>query len=310
MTRCSPEVSTPENRGRIGGIGVGIGYLGSYVAIGMGLLLGVDTLPKLVRLFSFIAIGFLIFAIPCFLFVKERGNPHPRPITLRMALESTRETIRTLRSSQQYPGLLRFLIGRIFYTDGINTVIAIMGIYTVNVARSAAQMTVAAAKQQGQLILLTAITFAVVGGFFWGWLTDRIGPKRTLNFVLLAWMGIFAFAALIGIAGLPLSALYVVACMAGFALGGIWAADRPYIAATHAARADWRILRAVWNGGAFLRDHRPGPVGNHHSHPDHERRHGAPGRPGHRHHRAARAHGRQLRDPSEGGRRAAHVDRQ
>ena len=31
-----PEVTTEENRGRIGGIGVGIGYLGSYLAVGSG----------------------------------------------------------------------------------------------------------------------------------------------------------------------------------------------------------------------------------------------------------------------------------
>ncbi|MBR9990160.1 MAG: MFS transporter, partial [Gemmatimonadetes bacterium] len=33
-----PEVSTEDNRGRIGGIGVGIGYLGSYLAIAIGIL--------------------------------------------------------------------------------------------------------------------------------------------------------------------------------------------------------------------------------------------------------------------------------
>ncbi len=33
--------------------------------------------------------------------------------------------------------------------------------------------------------------------------------------------------AAIGILGLPLSALYIVAACAGFALGGVWAADRP-----------------------------------------------------------------------------------
>ena len=45
-----PDVSTPENRGRIGGIGVGVGYLGSYLAIGLGLLLGTDSLPRLFSL--------------------------------------------------------------------------------------------------------------------------------------------------------------------------------------------------------------------------------------------------------------------
>src|SRR6267378_2760623 len=32
-----PEVSTEENRGRIGGVGVGIGYLGSYIAVAIGI---------------------------------------------------------------------------------------------------------------------------------------------------------------------------------------------------------------------------------------------------------------------------------
>ena len=220
-----PEVSTPANRGRIGGIGVGVGYLGSYLALALGIFLGTADLP---RLFAMIALAFLVFAIPCFLFVRERGNPHPRPLGLRMAIESTRETVRTLRSSQEYPGLLRFLIGRVFYTDGINTVISIMLLYTVNIAVSTG-LTEAQGERQGQLVLITAVTFAVVGGFFWGWMADRLGPKRTLDFVLRGWMGIFTLAALTGILGLPLWTLYVVACSAGFCLGGVWAADRPYM---------------------------------------------------------------------------------
>ena len=223
-----PEVSTEENRGRISGIGVGVGYLGSYIAVGLGLdaAFGSEDKPFL---FLMIACFFLLFALPCFLFVKERGNPNPRQVfSLKMVRESTGETIRTLRSGREYPGLVRFLVGRVFYTDSINTVIAIMGLYTVNVAVSTG-LSAAAGEEQAKRILLTAITFAVIGGFSWGWLVDRIGPKRTLNYVLYCWMGIFLLASAVGILGLPLSALYVVACAAGFALGGIWAADRPFM---------------------------------------------------------------------------------
>ena len=220
-----PEVSTEENRGRIGGIGVGIGYLGSYLAVGLGLLLGVDDKP---RLFLLIALLFLLFSIPCFVFVRERGNPRPRPITLAMMRDATRETIRTLRSGQQYPGLLRFLLGRVFYTDAINTVIAMMALYTVNVAVSTG-LTEAQGQTQANLILMAAITFAVAGGFFWGWLADRLGPKRTLSAVLRAWIALFLGIALIGVLGLPLWTLYVMAAGAGFALGGVWAADRPFM---------------------------------------------------------------------------------
>src|SRR5262245_26594984 len=34
-----PEVSTEGNRGRIGGLGVGVGYFGSYLAVGLSLIL-------------------------------------------------------------------------------------------------------------------------------------------------------------------------------------------------------------------------------------------------------------------------------
>jgi UMF1 family MFS transporter len=221
-----PEVSTEQNRGRIGGIGVGVGYLGSYVAVGMGLILGTEDKGLL---FLLIAISFLFFALPCFFLVRERGNPNPRPVFgLRVIAESTRETLRTLRSSHEYPGLLRFLVGRVIYTDAINTVIAIMALYTVNVA-VATGLSREAGERQAQLILMFAITFAVIGGFVWGWMCDRIGPKRGLNVVLFGWMGTFALAAAVGILGLPLAALYVVATAAGIFLGGIWAMDRPYM---------------------------------------------------------------------------------
>ncbi|MFL5382586.1 MAG: MFS transporter [Longimicrobiaceae bacterium] len=220
-----PEVSTEENRGRIGGIGVGVGYLGSYVAVVLGLLLHTENKP---RLFLAIAAAFLLFSIPCFFWVKERGNPRPRKIDWAMVRDSTSQTLRTLRSGRDYPGLVRFLVGRVFYTDSINTVISIMALYTVNVAVSTG-MSEADGQKRAQLIMLFAITFAIAGGFFWGWLTDRRGPKRTLNLVLIAWMGVFAFAGAIGIFGLPLWCLFLVAASAGFALGGIWASDRPYM---------------------------------------------------------------------------------
>jgi len=116
----------------------------------------------------------------------------------------------------------------VFYTDSINTVISVMALYTVNVAVSTG-MTEKQGQEKAQLIMLFAITFAVAGGFFWGWLTDKLGPRRTLNLVLVAWMGIFSFAGVIGIVGLPLWCLFLVAASAGFSLGGIWAADRPYM---------------------------------------------------------------------------------
>jgi UMF1 family MFS transporter len=242
-----PEVSTEENRGWIGGIGVGVGYLGSYIGVGAGLImLSVYGYPT-EALFPVVAVLFLLFALPCFFFVRERGNPNAAPFTADSVRRAVGQMLETLRNSQRYPGLLRFLIGRVFYTDAVNTVISIMGIYVVNqVVRSGLQaaqaqgLAGAALEQaraqleeqgatQAQFILLGAITFAVVGGFAWGKVVDRIGPKRTLNIVLGIWIGIFLLAAMIGLLGLPIWVFYIVAAVAGIALGGVWTADRPYM---------------------------------------------------------------------------------
>lgn len=219
-----PEVTSEENRGRISGIGVGIGYLGSYFAVGIGFLPQSADKPFL---FTAIAIAFLVLSVPCFLFVKERGNPNPQPVfSLAMITESTRETLRTLRSGNEHPGLIRFLVGRVFYTDAINTVISIMTLYTVNVAVHSGLST-EDGETKARFVMLGAISCAVVGGFVWGRLVDKVGPKRTLDYVLWLWVATFACAAAVGLLGLPWQTLFLVASMAGVALGGIWSADRP-----------------------------------------------------------------------------------
>jgi UMF1 family MFS transporter len=226
------EVTTEENRGRIGGIGVGVGYLGSYIAVALGFLLGenaFETPAEFWPLFAWIAVSFFALALPCFFFVGERGNPNPRPVfNLATIRSSTSETIATFRSGRRYPGLIRFLIGRVFYTDAINTVIGFMALYTIHVA-AASGLSASDAATQKNLVMAVAITFAVPAGFIWGRVTDQLGPKRTLTAVLYLWMGTFALAAAIGAFTLPVLWLYVVASLAGIAMAGTWSADRPYM---------------------------------------------------------------------------------
>jgi UMF1 family MFS transporter len=72
-----------------------------------------------------------------------------------------------------------------------------------------------------------AIASAIVGGLVWGWVADRLGPRRTLTMVLGLWVVIFAVAVVVGVFALPVGSMFVVATMGGIALGGTWAADRP-----------------------------------------------------------------------------------
>ncbi len=223
-----PEVSTPENRGWIGGIGVGVGYLGSFVGIITGMLMLQKWNMSMPALFTVTGLLFLLFALPSFFWIRERGNPRVRRFNMASVGEAFRQVRDTLGHAKQYPGLLRFLIGRVFYTDPINTVIAFMGLYVVNVATRSGRTT-DEATALAQIIMLVAISLAVAGGFGWGRITDRLGPKRTLNIVLWLWIANFLLAATVGWFGLPIWLLFVVASLAGLGLGGTWCADRPYM---------------------------------------------------------------------------------
>jgi MFS transporter, UMF1 family len=221
-----PSVSTPATRGKIGGIGVGIGYVGSYFAVGLS-----HVEPKfgwpVSWMFSCVAALFIAFSIPCFLWVEEATNPASgRVWSLSESRVALMRTFATLRSASEYPGLLRFLIGRLFYADPINTVISVMMLYALNVTQSGG-VEPARAKGEANIVMAGAITFAIFGGLVAGRLVDKFGARRVLKWVLALWGVTFTLAALLGLLALPWQLLYVVSALAGISLGSTWAADRP-----------------------------------------------------------------------------------
>jgi MFS transporter, UMF1 family len=223
-----PEVSNEANRGRVGGLGIGLGYLGSLAGLltARWLLGDVDALPveeqsgRYALVFQVTAVLFMLLAIPCFLFVRERVRAGRR-FSLASFGAARRQVNQTVRSVRTFPGLGRFLIGRVFYTDAVNTVIAFMGLYVTN--------EVGLSTGQATLVMIIATMCAVPGGYLWGRVVDRIGPARTLNMVLLLWIFVFGLAAAVGFFRMPAAFFWPVPVLAGIALGGTWAADRPFM---------------------------------------------------------------------------------
>lgn len=220
-----PEVSTDENRGRVGGIGVGIGYMGSLLAFAIGtLILGsaaVGSPDQYAWIFRWIAVGFLVFAIPAFLFVRERPRVVP-PLSWRVVPEAFGQVAATARHARRYPGLPSFLLGRMFYADAANTLIFMVIVY----AEVSLHMTKADARPATILTVLAAIP----AGLCWGFFVDRFGPKRILDIVLVGWMLIFGVVAAIPVLGWPSELIYPVGAAVGIALAGLWASDRPLMA--------------------------------------------------------------------------------
>ncbi|MBI2777107.1 MAG: MFS transporter [Chloroflexi bacterium] len=210
-------VSMPQTRGRLSGIGVAVGYLGT---IAVGLAIFFLDVPVEDR-FRLSAIMFAIFAVPIFLIVKETSTGES--IRRGDIAGSFSQVFRTIEHARGVPGLGRFLVGRFFYSDAVNTVIVVMSVVTVR----AMGMTQTVAN----LILLGLTVVAVAASFGWGRLVDRWGPKRTLMAVLWSWaVGLVLGGISIGLGEPAGIAIFLVAGgILGSGLGGVQVADRVFM---------------------------------------------------------------------------------
>lgn len=210
------DVSTESSRGRISGLGVGVGYLGSVFGLVLGLL-ALDVLGwGYEGAFRLIAAGFLVFALPAFFFIHERPGstgaelPTVGDIAVRLA--------RSWRKARGYEGVVPFLIGRFFYTDAINTLIGgFLAIFVIDELGLDRSFFTA--------LMGVAIAGAIVGGLGSGPFIERWGPMRVLRLVLIMW--IFAIAAGVAAAVTGVTNLaWVIGPLGGLALGATWSADR------------------------------------------------------------------------------------
>lgn len=216
-----PAVSTPSNRGRIGALGIGLGYFGSFLGLGVGTLILQGHEERDPWVFLATGLLFLGLALPAFFWVREPPNERRR-LRIQDVQDSARSAaqglIRLLRG-QEDRRITRFLLGRVFYTDAANTMIAFLGVY--------------AAREAGlepggvRIALFLGILGAVLAAPLWGALVDRLRPAPVLLGVLGVWMLGLLGAIGVSLARLPNAYFFAAAAVLGAALAGTWCADRP-----------------------------------------------------------------------------------
>jgi UMF1 family MFS transporter len=213
------EVSNERNSGTIGGLGVGVGYLGAITAVAIGLIF----VESQGHVFGFRAVGilFLLVSIPLFVLLKERPR-HPQADALGHRTSGVLNQFRTTLSNiHRFPGLLRFLVARFWYMWSINTAASFAILYGTD--------TVGFTERQVELVLLLVIVVAIPSGLLFGLVTDRFGPHRTLSAMLVGWVLVLLSAAAIPWFGLPDPLWLAVGIVSGILHAGIWTADRPYM---------------------------------------------------------------------------------
>jgi UMF1 family MFS transporter len=211
-------VSNEENRGKISGLGVAFGYTGSLIGFGVATLLQ-NMGYSYIEIFKSVAILFLIFSLPAFFFIEEKITTDKK-IKINI-LNSLSIVINSWKHSRQYKGLTRFLIGRFFYADAINTLISgLLAVYLVE--------EVGLTPADSQSILALAIVVSIIGGYIFGKAADLYGPRKLILISITCWM-ISLSLAIIATEFNQLWLIYVTGVLGGFNIGGIFAVDRVFM---------------------------------------------------------------------------------
>lgn len=226
-----PELSTPDNVGRISAIGWGIGYFGGLASLLLvrPLLAGLNLEPTELttaantELFGEVRLAwvvtaafFAVAAIPTFAFLRERAPRGGEPLWSYVSVGFARLR-RTAREVGRFRQLRRFLSVYFVYHAGLTVVIAFAGIiYERTFGFTASEL----------ITLFIALQFASAGGAWaFGFIQDRLGSRLTIQLVLMIWVascvGIF-FAS-------NRSHYWGIALLAGIGIGALQTASRALV---------------------------------------------------------------------------------
>lgn len=188
-----PDLATKDRVGRLSGWGWGMGYAGGLCCLAVSLVVLVQAEPPPFGLDAaqqepvratalLVALWVAVFALPLMLWTPDRprtGAPLGRAVR-----EGVAELLRTLRTLPRERVIGRFLLARMFYIDGLNTIFAFGGIYAAGSFGMAFEE-----------ILMFGIALNVTAGLGaagFGWLDDRLGPKPVIVVSLAALLAIGA----------------------------------------------------------------------------------------------------------------------
>ncbi len=182
-----PDVAPPGRLGRVSGWAWGLGYAGGLVCLALCLVLFVQPETPLfgldreaaeqVRIIGpFVALWFAVFAVPMFLFTPDTpasGRPMGEAVT-----QGLRTLVATLRALPRHGQIGRFLLARMIYTDGLNTLFTFGGLYAAGTF---------AMSYEDILIFGILLNIAAgLGAVGFAWVDDIFGAKRTIVIALIA----------------------------------------------------------------------------------------------------------------------------
>ncbi len=213
------DIAEPEDFGRVSGNGWAIGSFGGIVCLLIVLAL-IQLNPGntvIVRLSMVItAVYFLIFALPTFLFIKEK-NPERKKVEknfIKIAIKRLSDTIHSVKNFKEF---IKFMVALLIYNDGIIATLdfaAILGAVLFGVTDT-------------QLIIFVIIVQItnVMGAWAYMRIGEKFGYKNSLvqSLILMVLsVGSMMFMS-------STIAFFIVGAFAGFAIAGVQSVSRTMV---------------------------------------------------------------------------------
>jgi UMF1 family MFS transporter len=214
-----PSVAPPGRQGRISGLGVGLGYLGQPLALPVAFLLAAKLSGAGLNgegvTFAVAGVCVLLFSIPLFLWVPERRVAFPVPLDASLVHAEYSRFWTRLRRLPGQRNVFLFLVGNFLCVEVLNTAIFWTAVYLARVA----------GLSRGDIIatLVAVNVCAFLAGCALGWVTDRIGAKRTM---LAAGLALLLLLPVLAIATNPWMVRIGLCTLGATGLSGIWVAGR------------------------------------------------------------------------------------
>ena len=213
------DITTESNVGYIGGLGVGVGYIGAIFAVVCGLVFYDTEGP--VFLFKLMALLMFVLVLPLFLSGRYLiGNTIITEFRVLM-LSALKQAFMSLWEARKKKVWAMFLFARFWYFSSIyaGSVFAVLyGVETVDLTES-----------EVQLILAVGIVFGIPSVAFWGRLVDKYGSFLNLKISVMAWVLILGLAALLPVFDLPSQLWWLVGVMSGVFMAGLYVSERPFV---------------------------------------------------------------------------------
>ncbi len=182
-----PDLAPKDKIGRVSGFGWGLGYIGGLLCLVVALFGFVQTDSPILGFSTeggahiratnlLVAVWYGLFAIPIFLVVPHRKAarvPDVRRV-VREANAQLYDTFTEIRS--RYKSLLRFLVARLVYNDGLVTLFAFGGVYAVG--------TFGFNTEEVIIFGIALNVTAGLGAFLFGFIDDRLGGKAAIRLSL------------------------------------------------------------------------------------------------------------------------------